>query len=49
MKENELDSLRGFNVRISNSGSRHKPLNVSFMKMYNDLQNYNEQIKEQIL
>jgi len=44
--KNELDTLRGFNVRISNSGSRHKPLNVSFMKMYNDLQNFNEQIKE---
>lgn len=45
-KKNDLDSLRGFTVRISNSGSRHKPLNVSFMRMYNDLQDYKELIKE---
>ena len=43
---NDKDSLRGFTVRISNSGSRHKPLNVSFMKMYNEMQNFSEQVKE---
>ena len=35
--DNPDDYIFGFGIRISNSGSKYKPFNICFMKLFNDI------------
>lgn len=46
--DNPDDPSFGFGIRICNSGSKYKPFNIHFMKMYNEFQTLSKQKEKTI-